>query len=102
MAVAPLTRLPFIGTFATTMPWPLVEATFRSQRRDALFNFELHALDVLDATDGVPAELARQQRDLRVPAREKLERLGRLFGWLGEDRERVTVREAARRLAPTL
>ena len=100
MAVAPLTRLPFIGTFATTMPWPLVEATFRTQRRDALFNFELHALDVLDQSDGVPPQLARQQRDLQVPAGEKLRRLGRLFGWLGEDRDRVTVREAARRLLP--
>lgn len=98
MAVAPVTRLPFIGTFATTMPWPLVEATFRTLRRDALFNFELHAIDVLDATDGVPPELAAQQRDLKVPARVKLDRLGKLFAWLGADRDRVTVLEAARRL----
>lgn len=100
MAVAPLTRLPFIGTFATSAPWLLVEATFRSLRRDALFNFELHALDVLDETDGVPRELSRQQRDLRIPAKVKLERLGKLLAWLGEDRERVTVLEAARRLSP--
>ena len=98
MAVAPFTRLHFIGTFATTMPWALVEATFRSLRRDVLFNFELHALDVLDASDGIPPALARQQRDLRVPAKVKLERLGKLFGWLGADRDRVTVLEAARRL----
>lgn len=102
MAVAPLSRLPFIGTFATTAPWLLVEATFRSLRRDALFNFELHALDVLDQTDGVPPELVRQQRDLRVPVRVKLERLGRLFAWLGEDRERVTLLDAARRLVSTV
>jgi peptidoglycan/xylan/chitin deacetylase (PgdA/CDA1 family) len=100
MAVAPLSRLHFIGTFATTMPWVVVEATFRSLRRDVLFNFELHAIDVLDSTDGVPKELARQQRDLQVPARVKLERLGKLFGWLGADRDRVTVLEAARRLRP--
>lgn len=100
MAVAPLTRVPFIGTFATSAPWLLVEATFRALRRDVFFNFELHALDVLDASDGVPPQLARQQRDLQVPARLKLERLGKLFAWLGEDRERVTVLEAARRLAP--
>ncbi len=98
MAVAPFTRLPFIGTWATSMPWPLVEATFRSLRRDALFNFELHAIDVLDATDGVPPELVRQQRDLTVPARVKMERLGKLFAWLGADRDRVSVLEAARRL----
>ncbi len=102
MAVAPFTRLPFIGTFATSAPWVVVEAAFRSLRRDALFNFELHALDVLDHTDGVPKELVRQQRDLQVPARVKLERLGKLFAWLGADRDRVTVRDAARRLKPTL
>ena len=41
MAVAPFTRLPFIGTFATSLPWPLVETTFRAMRGDAFFNFEL-------------------------------------------------------------
>lgn len=96
MSVSPVARVPFIGTFATVMPWPLVELTFRSFRRDVLFNFELHAIDVLDEQDGVPPQLVRQQRDLRVPVRTKLERLGRLFAWLGDDRERVTLREAAR------
>lgn len=100
MAVAPLTGLPFIGTFATSAPWLLVEAAFRSLRRDALFNFELHAIDVLDQSDGIPAELVRQQRDLQVSARVKLARLGKLFAWLGADRDRVTVLEAARRLRP--
>lgn len=100
MAVAPGSRLPFIGTFATAAPWPLVEATFRTLRGDTLFNFELHAIDVLDATDGVPAELVRQQRDLAIPVRVKMERLGKLFAWLGADRDRVTVLDAARRLRP--
>lgn len=100
MAVAPLTRLPFIGTFATTMPWPLVEATFRTLSRDLLFNFELHAVDVLDESDGVPAVLTRQQRDLKVPVKHKLARLRRLFSWLAEDRLCTTLAEAARRLAP--
>lgn len=100
MAVAPLTRIPFIGTFATSMPWPLVEATFRMLRRDVFFNFELHAIDVLDKTDGVPAALVRQQRDLRVPVKLKMQRLGTLLAWLGADRERVTLSEAASRLMP--
>lgn len=99
VTVAPVTRVPFIGTFATVMPWPLVEATFRTLRHAPLFNFELHAIDVLDATDGIPAALARQQRDLLVPAAEKLRRLKRLFAWLGDDRDRVTLEDAARRLA---
>lgn len=100
MAVAPVTRLPFIGTFATSMPWTLVEATFRTLRRDELFNFELHAVDVLDEQDGIPPELARQQRDLKVPVKKKLARLRRLFSWLAEDRRCMTLAEAARVLAP--
>lgn len=102
MAVGPVTRLPFIGTFATSLPWPLVEATFRTLRRDAFFNFELHAVDVCDESDGIPPELVRQQRDLRVPVREKMKRLRALFGWLGEDRQRVTVLDAARALRSSL
>lgn len=100
MAVAPVIRLPFIGTFATTMPWALVEMTFRALRRDVLFNFELHALDVLDASDGIPPQLARQQRDLRVSAKSKLDRLAKLLAWLGADRDCVTLLEATRRLRP--
>lgn len=101
MAVAPLTRLPFIGTFATSLPWPLVEATYRAMRGDTFFNFELHAIDVVDETDGVPPQLVRQQRDLRVKASEKLKRLRALFGWLADDRDPVTVLDAARKLRTT-
>jgi hypothetical protein len=90
--------VPFIGTFATSMPWPWVEATFRRLRRDVFVNFELHAIDVLDLSDGIPEALARQQRDVRVPAAEKLRRLRTLFTWLGDDRERVTLATAASRL----
>lgn len=100
VSVAPVSRLPFIGTFATTLPWPAVELTFRTLRHDAFFNFELHAVDVLDASDGIPPALVRQQRDLTVPVKTKLSRLGTLFRWLSEDREAVTVLEAARRLRP--
>jgi peptidoglycan/xylan/chitin deacetylase (PgdA/CDA1 family) len=100
VSVAPVTRVPFIGTLVTTAPWPLVEAVFRTLRRDELLNFELHAVDVLDESDGVPAVLTRQQRDLKIPARKKLARLRRLFSWLAEDRRCVTLAEAARQLSP--
>lgn len=99
VSVEPITRLPFIGTFATVMPWWLVEATFRAMRRVPHFNFELHAIDVLDETDGVPPVLVRQQRDLKIPVATKMERLRRLFSWLGDDRMRVTLADAARRVA---
>lgn len=102
MAVTPGVRFPFIGTFAATLPLPLIRAAYRACRGDAFFNFELHAVDVLDATDGVPPELVRVQRDLRVPAARKLERLETLFRWLQADADVVTLRGAAERLAPSL
>ncbi len=102
MSVSPWARVPFIGTFATSMPWALVEATFRRLRHDELFNFELHAVDVLDVSDGIAPQLAAQQRDLRVPVAQKLKRLSTLFSWLAEDRQAVTLEQAARRLSPSL
>lgn len=98
IAVSPLARVPFIGTFATLAPWPLVELTFRRLRFAPLFNFELHAIDVLDVSDGIPRELARQQRDLLVPVREKLKRLRTLFGWLRDQHRPVTLAQAAEAL----
>lgn len=102
MSVGRRTRVPFIGTFVTQAPWAVVKATYASLRADVLLNFELHAIDVLDETDGVPAALARQQRDLKVPVKQKLKRLKEAFGWLWSDGEPVTLAEASNRLAPGL
>lgn len=102
MAVTPGMRFPLIGTFATTLPLPAVRAAYRACGGDAFFNFELHAVDVLDERDGIPPELVRQQRDLRVPAARKLERLRTLFGWLASDSDVVTLRDAAARLSATV
>ncbi|ADO70510.1 polysaccharide deacetylase family protein [Stigmatella aurantiaca] len=102
MTVTPGARFPFIGTFAATLPMSFIRAAYLACRGSALFNFELHAVDVLDATDGIPAELVRQQRDLQVPAARKMERLATLFRWLKADADTVTLREAAERLAPGL
>ncbi|HEX8539894.1 MAG TPA: polysaccharide deacetylase family protein [Cystobacter sp.] len=102
MTVVPGVRFPFIGTFVTTLPLPAVEAAYRACQGDTFFNLELHAVDVLDADDGIPPELVRQQRDLRVPAARKLERLRTLFQWLRADRDVVTLRDAAVQLAPTV
>lgn len=102
MAVTPALRFPFIGTFATTLPLRTLRGAWRSFRRDAFFNFELHGVDVLDATDGIPDVLVRQQRDLRVRASQKLARLREIFGWLKSECEVVTLRDAAGRLSATL
>lgn len=102
MAVTPGVRFPFIGTFAATLPRPAMRAAYRALTGEAFFNFELHGVDVLDATDGIPPELASQQRDLRVSAAAKLERLREVFQWLQRDYDVVTLRDAARSLAPAL
>lgn len=100
MTVAPFTRFPFIGTFATTLPRAAVRSLYRSCRAGtSFFNFELHAIDVLDAQDGVPEALIARQRDLRVPKAEKLARLGEIFGWLREDYQVVTLAAAAAHFA---
>ena len=102
MTVTPGVRLPFIGTFAATLPLPAVHAAWRACQGYALFNFELHAVDVLDAADGIPPELVRQQRDLRVSSTRKMERLETIFRWLKQDADVVTLRVAAGQLGPTL
>lgn len=102
MSVAPVTRLPFIGTFATTLPWWLVRSTFATMRARDFFSFELHAIDFLDASDGAPAELVAAQPDLRVPVAEKLRRLKAVVGWLRDGWEICTMQRAAAALAPTL
>lgn len=99
MAVTPLLRFPFIGTFAVTLPRAAAKAAYRSMRREPFFNFELHAVDVLDARDGVPEPLCQRQRDLRISHEAKLERLRELFGWLTDDWDVVTLREAAAEVA---
>ncbi|PTL79199.1 polysaccharide deacetylase family protein [Vitiosangium sp. GDMCC 1.1324] len=102
MAVTPGVRFPFIGTFVTTLPLPAIRAAYRALKGEAFFNLELHALDVLGAEDGIPPELVRQQRDLRVPVARKLERLRLLFGWLKSDHDVVTLRDAASHLSVTV
>ena len=86
---------PLIGTFLATLPGPLARALATGTGSLPLFNLELHAVDLLDASD-TSAELAARQRDLRVPAAEKMTRLGAFVRTL--DREWVPLAEAASRL----
>lgn len=98
MAVSPLLRLPFIGTFATAMPHALVKATYATLRRTQVFNFELHGADVIDGSDGIPKELLLRQRDLSIPASQKMKRLREIFGWLARDFDVVTLRTVSDRI----
>jgi peptidoglycan/xylan/chitin deacetylase (PgdA/CDA1 family) len=98
MTVTPVLRVPFFGTLLTSAPWPVVERAYRAVARGNFLSLELHAVDVLDAEDGIPEALLRVQRDLRVPRAEKQRRLSQVLGWLKRDFEVCTLEEAARGL----
>lgn len=93
MTVDPLTRTPLFGTALTTFPRRVFRVMLdRALSRVPLFNFEMHAIDLLDANDeGVPEALAKAQADLRVPAHEKLTRLRDLFERLAADADVATL-----------
>jgi hypothetical protein len=86
---------PLIGTFLATLPGAVARALATGTGSLPLFNLELHAIDLLDASDASPA-LAARQRDLRVPAAAKIARLAAFVRSL--DREWVPLEEAAARL----
>ncbi len=97
ITVEPLTRTPIIGTTITTFPEPVIRAAVGAAcARVSTFVLELHAIDLLDATDHPAlAELARDQRDVRVPARTKLARLGAVLAQLADDRPFRTLASVA-------
>ena len=64
---------PLIGTFVAAMPRAARLLAFTARRRPLLV-LELHGVDLLDASDASPA-LAARQRDLSVPAAEKIARI---------------------------
>jgi len=99
ITVSPRLNIPFIGTLATAMPYPLVRAVYQTLRKEPHFNFELHAVDVLDADDGIPPELVKRQPDLRVPHRLKQTRLKAVLEWLKRDYDFCTLAEAAESFA---
>lgn len=99
ITVEPVTRFPFIGTFVTTLPGRVLELLYRAVRRRPFLNLELHGIDLLDLGDGAGERLARVQRELRVPARQKIARLRELFARIASDYEVVTLAEAAERLS---
>lgn len=91
-------RVPFIGTAVALLPWKVVRRAWTMLGGLALVDFELHAVDALDETDGIPPALVRQQRDLKVPARTKLARLAEVLRWAAAEREPLTLAQAAARL----
>ncbi|HXX29843.1 MAG TPA: polysaccharide deacetylase family protein [Myxococcaceae bacterium] len=98
MAVTPVMRLPFIGTLLTAAPWALVRRAYGALAREEFLSVELHAVDLLDAADGVPAALVRAQRDLSIPKERKEQRLAEVLTWLARDFTCTTLADAAAEL----
>jgi len=67
-------RVPFIGTFVTMAGATGARLMAKMCVGEPLVNFELHGIDVLDASDGLEA-LTRHQPDVRIPWRTKLDAL---------------------------
>jgi peptidoglycan-N-acetylglucosamine deacetylase len=65
-------RLPFIGTSLTTAGVLGARWLANGVVGEPLVNLELHGIDVLDETDGLQ-DLAKNQRDLRIPWHKKLD-----------------------------
>jgi hypothetical protein len=98
LAVTPLLRTPAIGTSLLLAPAWLRRRWLRSMRRRALFNFELHAIDLADAEeDGLPGALVARQPDLRVPLQHKLAALEEILAELSRVFEFSTLGRAAAR-----
>jgi hypothetical protein len=74
-------RLPFIGTaLALAGPWG-ARMLAKGLLGQPLVNLELHGIDALDESDGL-TELARVQRELRIPWHKKLEAIGSAVDYL--------------------
>lgn len=99
MACVPGIRLPLIGTSWVLLPASVGSGLLNLGLRGLdHFNFEMHAIDLLDASDpGVPSALAQVQPDLRVPVAAKMAAFRSLFRRLADDRNVETLRESALR-----
>jgi peptidoglycan-N-acetylglucosamine deacetylase len=71
IAVTRALRLPVIGTTLAVAGPKGAAVLARGCARDPVVSLELHAVDFLDVADGLD-DLARAQRDLRVPVAKKL------------------------------
>jgi peptidoglycan-N-acetylglucosamine deacetylase len=94
--VTPFARLPLIGTLLGLAGARFASALAWSCAGEALVNLELHAIDFLDATDGLEA-LVGYQPELRVPVAARLDALAAALSVLARHGHAfVTLAEAAR------
>jgi hypothetical protein len=99
IALVPGLRFPFIGTWICLWPDRICDLAWALVRRSDFVNLELHGIELLGLGEDRLDPGLRRQPDLRVPLEKKRRRLARLLGRMREERELVTLSEAARRMA---
>lgn len=96
ITVTPALRLPVIGTPIVTAPAFLRRRLLRAVRRLPFFNFELHGIDLCDASDdGIPAELVARQPDLQVSLASKRRAIVEALEAIAADFRFAPLREVA-------
>lgn len=96
VATVPGVRLPYIGTLVSLLPEAAGTLLAQTLRRDALVVVELHGVDLLDASDGIPPAVVAKQRELSVPVSTRWRRLESVLRELLDDAEACTHEQAAR------
>ncbi|APR77161.1 polysaccharide deacetylase [Minicystis rosea] len=97
--VTPGLRLPFIGTSVALLGNRGARWLARRCAGEAFVNLELHAMDFLDAADGLEALLPHQP-ELRIPVARRIAALGAALDVLAAAGHAfVTLEEAARAVA---
>ena len=94
-------RIPLIGTSLALLPGLTRTMAIRwcVERLD-FFNYEMHAIDLLDRTDHPSlAELAPHQKDLNIPSKQKMSNHRDLFSTL---KANYSVRTLTQTIAPTV
>ena len=100
IAVTRRLRLPVIGTSLSFAGPERARWLMRGVVGDRMIVLELHAIDVLDQSDGL-SELARHQPDVAIPSARKLDTLEAVIGQLrASGYSFVTLSEAARVAVP--
>ncbi len=99
ISVAPLSRLPLLGSFLILTGKRLWPVQWKMTRRSSpLLNLEFHGMDFLDLHDGLPKELVSKQVDLQTPWSEKRALLLRILEEIADDCVTLPLSAALNRL----
>lgn len=95
LPMATVLGVPWFGTAVTSLP-TMVNGALAAWASLSSPVLELHGIDLCDVDDGFSPALARVQRDLRVPVKQKLNRLETVLRVLVQTSDVVTLDVMAR------